>query len=55
MNNNRLTVPSTCMPYRGPFQAIWDLSTPALKRIVAYGPKHLQFEAATKELKRREV
>ena len=53
------------MTYKGSFQATWDLgtpalrrivvSTPALRRIVAYGPKHLQYEAAIKELKRREV
>ena len=43
------------MTYKGSFQATWDLSTHALRRIVAYGPKHLQYEAAIKELKRREV
>lgn len=39
--------------YAGPFQATWDLSTGALRRIVAYGPKHLQYSAAVKELARR--
>ena len=41
------------MTYNGPFQAIWDLSTAALKRIVAYGPQHLQYQAAVRELARR--
>lgn len=41
------------MTYKGPFQAIWDLGTPALKRIVQYGEKHLQYNAAVKELDRR--
>ncbi len=40
--------------YSGPFQAIWDLSTPALRRIVKYGEKHLQYEAAKREIARRE-
>lgn len=41
------------MTYRGPFQAIWDLSTPALKSIVRYGEKHIQYAAAVRELARR--
>lgn len=45
---------STTQTYRGPFQATWDLSTGALSRIVRYGPRHLQYEAAVRELARRE-
>lgn len=42
------------MAYKGPFQATWDLSTSALKRIVQCGERHLQYNAAVKELTRRE-
>ncbi len=43
------------MTYTGSFQAIWDLSTPALKAIVRYGERHLQYSAAVRELARRDA
>lgn len=43
------------MVYKGPFQSTWDLSYGALRSIVRYGPGHLQYEAAVKELAKRDA